>query len=162
MKYYTLDWCFGKMSEAELDIIHSEYISYIDTIFKELPFTIKTILRTISLHDGILNAISYNTQNHTLSLKGVFGDLNSGYFHLYLEYKNCQSNDMVKIKQTLSDQFLEVLSDEFELLESGKLKHSILFSNNSEVAFVFDDLKLNIENTSEKSYIKSACAITSH
>jgi hypothetical protein len=88
MKYFTREWCWSELNDKLIDKISKDYERYIDSIYIKFPFTLKLLTRKIKLHDGIISTISISSSQRTLSLSGIFGDLEIGYFKLEMHYKN--------------------------------------------------------------------------
>ena len=159
MKYYTQEWCFSNLDDQEIEERQKNYFEYIDKIYEKLPFTLKLLAKKINLHDGIISSIAFHHEQNILILKGVFGDLQTGYFLLeikYLKTKNLSKELLISI---FNEKKLEVLSDEFEFFSLGSYSHRILFSSKQEIEILFGDMEVCINNTTAESYKKEYCRV---
>ena len=86
MKYFTKDWCFGKLDDKEYENVERNYQKYIENIYEDLPATLKILIKNINLHDGIIKKGTFLKKENLFELEGIFGDLNFGYFGLTLKY----------------------------------------------------------------------------
>ena len=151
MKYFTNDWFFSKLSEDEIDRISDEYWAYIDSIFEKLPFTLKILSKSINLHDGIVVNTNFNRESHLLKLDFFCGDLQSGYFLLQLEYSGIsdQSKNVDRFEP-----YVEIFTDELEIVGINHFIHRILLSNKIEVQMEFSDLIIKIVNKTPEDFDK--------
>lgn len=159
MKYFTEEWCFGRIKESEIKTISKSYLAYLEGIYEKLPFPIKLLSRQISLHDGILEEIQYNEKNATLTLKGSFGDLQVGFFFLRLQYSGVSDLNLNALSALCKEKKLEILNDEIELLSGDRYSHRIFFAVKREIEILFHELDIEIARIDGKEYDKS-CRLT--
>lgn len=162
MKYFTKNWCWGDLDEKQVEEISLNYDKYIKKIYPLLPFSLKLIARNISFHDGILKGITISPSKKALTLEGIFGDLDWGYFDLRIDYKVVTEFSTENIKDKLGDQHLEIIRDELELVKKENEPtyiHSFIFSNKIEFQIEFYDCALAISNADQKKYTKKRCCV---
>jgi hypothetical protein len=157
MKYYTKDWCFGKLSDEEIEKMDQKYNFYINKIYSKLPFTIKLLAKEINLHDGIVKKIKLSPRINVLFLEGIFGDLQTGYFSMEIKYIDIKEIDSTTFAG-LKDKKIEILSHEFEAVSDKRYVHRMIFSPGDELEIVFSDISINIQNLEPTAYKKSECS----
>lgn len=153
MKYFTKEWCFGEMTDEQCDATLNRYKKYIDQIYISLPFVLKVLAKNTPFHDGIVNSIEIQEDN--LTLIGIFGDLEIGYFKLKIVYKktNIETNNR-SFFSIFNKELLEILSDEIEILPDGYYSHKLLFSSKKEFEITFKDVEIEIANVNSETYQK--------
>lgn len=157
MKYYTIDWCLSKLSDHEIDNIYDSYQNYMENIFEKIPFTMKILTRNIDLHDGLIKKVKFYKQSNMLTIYGIFGDLQIGYFLLELSYMQVQNIQPDKLERIFKNQNIEILSDEFELLNTDLFAHRMLFSNGNEIEYIFKNIEIKMSNVIPEYYKKEDC-----
>jgi hypothetical protein len=159
MKYYTKEWCFSNLDDQEIEARQKSYDEYINKIYEKLPFTLKIMTRHINLHDGIIESISFCQEHNLFVLKGIFGDLQTGYFLLEIKYLKTRNLTRELLMATFNDQKLNILSDEFEAISACNYSHRILFSSKQEIEIFFQDIEVYVRNTTAASYKQQSCKI---
>ncbi len=162
MKYFTEDWCFGKLDDQEWETIERNYHSYIESIYDSLPVTLKILVKNLNLHDGIIKKISFLKKENAFELEGVFGDLGFGYFGLTLKYNDVIPLNEALLKSTFEDKRLEILSNEIEILDENKYSHKIIFDNGKEFEIKFKNLELKIIESRPESYKRINCKLINY
>jgi hypothetical protein len=94
-----------------------------------------------------------------LSIEGIFGDLQVGYFNLKLRYLNTYKLEEDILYSVFRDQKVEILSDEIELISKDFYSHRMLFSTNKEIEITFSDMEIKISSSIPESYKKEFCQI---
>ncbi len=155
MKYFTKEWCFSKLDDQEIEHRLESYRNYVQNIYKKLPFVLKLLVQNINLHDGKLETIYFSPDKKNLILRGVFGDLESHYFELEIEYLRIKNEKNDLLDSVFKDQEIEILSDEIEVLSENLFSHRILFSTQKYIEIQFEDIKFKIQNANPKDYEKS-------
>jgi len=155
MKYFTNDWFFSKLSDDNIEAISVRYWGYIDSVFEELPFALKVLSKYVNLHDGIVVESIFDDKLRVLKLELFCGDLQSGYFLLQLRYSviSAQSKNLEKIEK-----FLEIFTDELEMIDHNHFNHRLLLSNKAEIQIGFSDISINIINKTPEDY-ENICAL---
>lgn len=159
MKYFTKEWCYGYLTEKKIITQKKSYEDYIASIYHKLPFSLKILYEGISLHDGALMKICFDNNKHILILKGVFGDLQVGYFLLEIKYLKVQNLHDEFLKNVFKNQRIEILSHEIEMLSKEHYSHRMIFNTRNEIEIIFSDMQLKLQNTTQKKYFKSKCKL---
>jgi len=162
MKYFTKEWCWGDLDNTELDSISEKYDSYINSVYLQLPFSLKLLTKSIPLHDGIVKKIRLSSRGRDLNLMGTFGDLEVGYFNLEIGYKNVVEFDHTFASNTFNKKTIEIIRDEIEILNRISQPifiHKFIFSNKTEFEIKFHECNIKISGTKAKNYRKKACSI---
>ncbi len=158
MKYFTKKWCFSELSDDEINNNINLYNRYINFIYDNLPVTLKLLLKSISLHDGIINSVTYVKSKKFLELSGIFGDLQFGYYNLIIKYLNINHFEKKYLEEILNNND-EILRDEIEKLSNSNYSHKFIFNSGNEFEIVFSDIELYFRNSSSKEYKKKKCKI---
>lgn len=153
MKYFTQDWCDSKLSDSSIEKIQEKYWKYIESVFREFPYTIKILSRWVCFHDGFVKNININKRAKTIKMNCLLGDLQSGYFLLSAKYSEADLLSDFSIK-SLDNNNIEVLSNEFELLSNEKYSHKILFSNRKEIEITFSKVVFSIQDITSRVQYK--------
>jgi hypothetical protein len=159
MKYFTKEWCSGKLEDNKVKEIKRDYWNYIDIINESLPFSLKFLANNINLHDGIINKASYSSEKNSLSIVGIFGDLQVGYFNLEIRYLNIYKLEKDTLTSIFKGQKLEVLSDEVELISKNLYSHRLLFLSKKEVEIFFSNIEIKVSAASPDDYKKKICQL---
>ncbi len=159
MKYFTKDWCFGKLDDKEYENVERNYQKYIENIYEDLPATLKILIKNINLHDGIIKKVTFLKKENLFELEGIFGDLNFGYFGLTLKYYEIKLLSQDLLKSIFENKNLEILSNEIEKLNRQKYSHQIIFDNGHEFEIEFKNLELRLINESSESYQRVNCKL---
>jgi len=157
MKYFTKDWCYSNLNDHEIEKRLKDYRTYISSIYKKLPFVLKVLVQNINVHDGRLKSVCFVQDKKLLSLNGIFGDLESGYFFLEIKYLKVSNPDVDLLTSVFSNQETVILSDELELLTEGLFSHRMFFSTKQDVDIQFNDIEITIKNATPKDYKKLCC-----
>ncbi len=159
MKYFTKDWFSGDLSEATVDERVEKYNQYLDEIFEALPFTLKVLFRSISLHDAIIEKVVYDEERKTATFHLLCGDRQVGYFALIIEYLNASKLD----SSLFEENTLEILRDELEWLKNeNKYSHKLFFSDKSETEIVFEDISLQLSTKGPLDYKRVISSLPRH
>lgn len=161
MKYFTKDWCFGDLDDDNIQEVKKNYWEYINHIKDSLPFALKLLASNMNLHDGIISKASCSSEKKSLRIEGIFGDLQTGYFKLKIEYLNISEPDINDLKTIFEGRTIEIISDEIELVSQRLFSHRLLFSTKKEIEIRFSDIEIKINSASTESYKKEICQFTS-
>lgn len=159
MKYFTEEWCFGKIKDSEIRRISKNYLAYLDEIYKKLSFPVKLLAKQINLHDGIIEEFKYYQKSAMLILKGSFGDLQVGYFSLQLKYLGIIDLNLNQLSSLCKEKKVEILRNEIELLPNDCYTHRIYFSVKKELEITFQNLEIEITCLDKKNHSRS-CQLT--
>ena len=157
MKYFTQDWCDGKLNDMETEQKLRFYRGYIQKIYEKLPFTLKILSQSVNLHDGRLKSVVFDSGKNKLLIKGVFGDLATGYFVLEVKYLQVVSVNIKLLVNIFKNKKIEILSDEIEMLSDAMFSHRILFSLNKCIEIKFKDIELKIKTATFEQYKRAVC-----
>lgn len=158
MKFYTLDWCRSRMPDTEIDRIYDSYQSYINSIYEELPHNLRNLITNVNLHDGIIKNVIISPSQNKLSMYGIFGDLQTGYTHLHLEYTLLNNFSIGDCSHIFMDEEIEILSDEIEFIRPDSYKHRILFNSGKEIEICFNKIELQMSPAAPSDYKKCVCS----
>ena len=159
MKYFTNEWCFSRLDDDQIELAITRYNTYINQIYQTLPFVLKIMAKQINFHDGILSYACYAQDQNILILKGIFGDLQIGYFFLEIKYIDTINLKPDLLNSIFDKQLIEILSDEISKDSEGIYAHKMLFSTNSEIDIQFKDVQISIQNANPKEYKKNQCEL---
>ncbi len=155
MKYFTKEWCFGNLTDEATEEKIVQYNEYINNIYTRLPVSLKILVKGISLHDGIINKVKF--ANNVLTLYGIFGNLQTGYFFLTIKYLEVLSLNKEALEFIFNNKKIEILNDEFEKLDENNYLHKLFFASKQEIEIPFRDVAIEIQNTFPDNYKKSYC-----
>ncbi|MBI2742619.1 MAG: hypothetical protein HYX48_01730 [Chlamydiales bacterium] len=159
MKYFTKDWCLSEVEDYKIEERLKSYEQYIDSVYESLPFALKILARNVNFHDGRLEKITVIQNERKLILKGIFGDLEVGYFFLEIKYLGVTNLDPGLLFLIFEKQEVEVLSSEIEVLEGNLFSHRMFFSTKKDIDIQFCDVEIVIQNASVADYRNSLCQI---
>lgn len=157
MKYFTKDWCFSKLDDQEIQNRLKSYRDYIQDVYKKLPAVLRILVEHINLHDGKIALVVFNSEKKELLIRGVFGDLEVGYFFLSIKYLMVLNLDFNLLNSIFISDKLDVLSDEIEYLGDSYFSHRMLFSIKKDIDIQFKDIELEIQNANPRDYEKVRC-----
>ncbi len=147
MKYFTKEWHNGKISDRKSSALAETYKEYIDKNVHRLPFSIRLLAKSISLHDGIIKYININSKNKTLEFLVSCGNLQIGYYEITILFKSASYNQ--KQIDELKQQQYEILYNEWEITDKG-YNFKILFYPYFEISIDLSDLDIKIANINEE------------
>ncbi len=149
MKYFTEDWFRGNLPETVIDQKIEEYNDYLDKIFMAMPFPLKILSKSISLHDAIIEKVSFNKKENVAVFELLCGDLQIGYFSLILTYLRIHKIDL----ELFEKKPFRILGDEFEALEDNQTySHKMFFSDRSETEIIFEDVSFQVHKKQPVDY----------
>ena len=73
MKFFTRDWYSGSLPDLEYEKRLNDYADYLDSIYSEMPYTLKLLTKFISLHDGIVRKVIYQRKSKNLIFEILSG-----------------------------------------------------------------------------------------
>ena len=151
MKYFTKEWCFSEIEDDEIENRLRLYNDYINGIYSKIPFTLKLLTRHINFHDGKIRNIAFSEPEQSLKLSGIFGDKQSGYFFLELNYLTTKRFDINNLLGSC-DKEIEILSDELEALDDGAFSHKILLSTGESIDILFLNVSIKLKDATPRDY----------
>lgn len=159
MKYFTRQWCWGELSDAQIEKTSQRYDAYINGVYLKLPPPLKLLATSIHLHDGIIKKFTLSSSKKDLILSGIFGDLDIGYFKLKIKYKDIRNFNSEDTSELFMQKKMEIIRDEIGIEKSGIFVHRLIFSNQSEFQINFCECGLEIANATGKDYTKTPCSL---
>jgi len=144
MKYFTRTWWQrtyeGDCTDEEANKPFKDYSLHIKQIAPKLPSTLLA-LNEISLHDGLFKAVCLNSAAKSVSMTLRCGDLQVGYFDLYLNYENALviDNTVAGLDSIMNNQKYEIIYDEVGILEENRFEHGVLIYPEGELIIQFSD-----------------------
>ena len=157
MKYFTRDWCEGKLGENEENKIIKKYDNYMLSIQSELPFVLKILTDKINLHDAFIKKAILNNYDKIFIMYLIGGDNQVGYFFLNIKYFNISKVNSTNIKKLFYHKKIEVLYDEIERLSENLFSHRLIFDQEGEIEIIFKNIEITISNADSSDYVLSNC-----
>ena len=145
------------MEDDKIEKTFTSYENYIDSIFQKLPFVLKMLARSLNLHDGKLKNVCLLKQTKNLTLGGIFGDLEIGYYLLEIRYLNVINLDIDAIESIFRSKNIQILSDELELLPKDIISHRMLFSTKQHIDIQFTEIEILIRQATSTEYKEASC-----
>jgi len=131
---------------GELDVDarqqHAAYLQYLGSLRPPLPTDALDLSRTVNLHDGLLRHYHLDKRGGTVDLRYRAGDLQVGYFDLYVHYVEAAvdpASDAL-LRGAVGDRLSELLDDEFDAAGASVWVHRFLFTPNREATIKFGGL----------------------
>jgi hypothetical protein len=152
MRYFTRSWANHELSDAEDDQARQAYERRIAEIAPRLPPAMLRLLREVSLHDAIIERVVWRPAKQELKLDLVGVSDLTGYFLVQLTYGGAQlgKQHIAALKRAALSRETELLYDEVDIIDDGRLCHRILFWPNEEVTLDFSQLELSISPRPDK------------
>jgi hypothetical protein len=144
MKYFTLAWHNGELSDAESDSIRQAYRRHIEKLAPQLPSAIAELATQVELHDALIRKVVFDLRRRTLRLELLCGDKQVGYFDLEMHYADVSlgRNALSALQAAAQDAETEVLYDEVDRVEDGYV-HRLLCWPHREIDIQFRQLALH-------------------
>ncbi len=145
MKFFTVEWATGQLSDDEFERRPDSYQSHLDQIVDRLTPAIGTLATGIDIHDGLINEISADKIRGELVIDLVCGDHEAGYSDLRIIYRGVDWSvtDLGVLENLANNVKAEALRDEVHLGPCSSFEHHILFWPYSEVLIRFSDLAIS-------------------
>ena len=141
MKFFTKEWLSGDRDDEDPYIAFTEYEAHLSKIRNSFTFDLKA-LTSYRLHDGLVKVVNHRVSENKLSVTLIIGDLQVGYQRLELTYSNaeCAPSDLQFLVLASRTENFEILEDEWDLSDSRKFTHRLIFSTRQEIEIAFDDI----------------------
>jgi len=154
MKYFTQEWAYGGLADADAEKVRSSYWRYIDSIMPKLTAPVIELAKHTNIHDGLIRYVVVDRQDEELLLALRCGDLQMGYYDLDLTYSNVEFNldDIVALASVSRNRKTELLYDEVDINEHNKFMHRILFNPENEISIVFTGLEIKKEDRPDRHF----------
>ncbi len=95
----------------------------------------------------------------TFILSGIFGDLQTGYYLMKLNYMGVSNIEKTTLESMFSGKDLQILSDEIDLVNEGKFSHNLFFSSLEEIKLNFEDIKITLKSANSNEYKSKICEL---
>jgi hypothetical protein len=141
LKFFTKEWLRGERDDEELYAAYSEYQAHLKTIRDSLTTVLRTLF-SYRLHDGLVKTVNRRIPENELFVTLIIGDLQVGYQRLDLTYRNAEltQSDLEMLVRASRTEKIEILEDEWDLSDSRKFIHRLIFSTHQEIEIAFDDI----------------------
>ncbi|MBK9099741.1 MAG: DUF4085 family protein [bacterium] len=156
MKYFTREWCNGRLNDEQYQKVKNSYRNYINRIYSKLPATIKKLLRQNGLHDSLFKSVLIDQRKNYLHIKFLSGDLQMGYFEFEIVYIGINlSNKIIDdLFRIFRNEKTEFLYDEIRMIEKNKFEHSMIFYPKGEVELTCKQITCGIVKKIKNREIK--------
>lgn len=127
MEYFTRAWALGDLSEEQEAKIERSYRAYIDAL--DHGSAVWRLATTVGLHDAFVDRVI--TDSGDIRLRLLTGDLQRGYWHTEITYKNAHvvfGHDA--LSQAVLNRPTEIWYDEFATLETAMVHRLLLVQAN--------------------------------
>jgi hypothetical protein len=144
MKYFTREYQNGHLTDNEVDKRRFDYNLHINAIHSNLTDNIKSFIKEINLHDGIIQLVKVNRNSDNLSFMIRCGDLQVGYYDAEITYVGIDLNNtnLESIRAVAIAKNEEILYDEFDI-DDGYFTHCYLCYPKYEFMIRFKDLRFS-------------------
>lgn len=152
MRYFTRGWTRGELTDEEAKATLQAYRARLARIEPRLPPAFVRLDRDVSLHDGIIEQIVWNSASRRLEMSLVCGDQQSGYFLAQLTYLGAVlGGPRVDSLKRAAEGCQELVHDELDVDDGGLLSHRLLFEPSEEVTIDFEDFEMRISPRGDRS-----------
>lgn len=150
MQFFTSNWMKGYSVDDAFDA----YRDHLLAIASRLPGRALEFARSVSIHDGRIQRVSYKAGGDMVMLLRC-GDFQVGYHDLELTYHDLclVRSDLRSLAAICLDPSEELLYDEFDI-EDDLVVHRILFSSLVEVRFVFATMEYRMTPTASREFVR--------
>lgn len=125
MNYFTPEWLRSDIDEHP----GRKYQDHLASLLPHWPSDVQRLAAHISLHDGLIRELAWNTDEATLHLRLRYGDLQVGYFDLDLHYSGVLFSQLdwsSLLALSANRRSSSALYDEVDE-DAGRFVHRILF-----------------------------------
>ena len=135
MRFFTREWLSGELTDAAFDAVPAAYRLYLATL--RLPPDVLA-LSEVDLHDGLMLDIKYAPESEQLHLYLRCGDLQQGYFDLYINYSGACLDDpsLSILRHAMQAPKAEFLYDEVDRA-GDHFEHQFILSSRDEACVSF-------------------------
>jgi len=149
MKYFTIQWAKGELSDKEYKKVFTNYWKNLEKIKNELPNRVYFFARNIDLHDGLFKQIKYEG-NTNLEIIITCGDIQKGYSDILLKYTSASiiPDIFTEAFEEIQQNKIEILSDEIDI-SNDIFVHRFLIYPFKEFEIYFsglDFMKINVKD----------------
>jgi hypothetical protein len=152
MRYFSRGWVNGDLDDDECDQVSKAYEARLTEIAPRLPESLVRLAREVSLHDAVIESITWSPSLRVLTLELIAGDLQRGYHAATLTYSGALLGEqrLETLRSVGRDREACVLYDEVDLGTDGLLVHRILFWPREELTIDFEALELTVADRADR------------
>jgi hypothetical protein len=126
MKFFTPEWHSGDLPDSESDTIAARYLAHIAGL--ALPPVQQQLANDVSLHDALVERVSYDAEREVLEVGFLAGDLQQGYKLVAITYAvGVDAAGLSAAFQQLGAAGSEVLYGEVDQESAESWVHRLLF-----------------------------------
>ncbi|HLP85143.1 MAG TPA: hypothetical protein VK157_12400 [Phycisphaerales bacterium] len=136
MKFFTRDWCQGKMTDEEAEAVILRYQRHLDKL--DLPASIRE-LASLNPHDACILDAQHEPREGTLRLRLRCGDLQIGYFDATLTFTQAglTSVDAATLARARYPAKFDIIYDEVDKVAGDAFEYRLLLHPTGEVLIGF-------------------------
>lgn len=144
MRYFTRGWASGELSDDESDEANEAYRARVAEITPRLPPAMVRLAHEISVHDGIIEQVIWNSHLNRLQLTLVCTDAHQNYIQTHLTYSGAMlgPSRIESLQRAALSRETELLYDEVDIDDDSVFSHRLLFDPCEEVTIEFKELEL--------------------
>lgn len=142
MRYFTRGHANGEHSDAEYDEVVASYRRHLEEISAALPLPLRSLATDISLHDAVIERITWQPATGALAIALVAFRVGvpNAYDSVVLEYGGAMLGEarVDSLRAVARDREAQILDFEVDIDdEDGRFIHRLLFWPREEVAIDF-------------------------
>jgi hypothetical protein len=148
LKFFSPAWHSGELPDDQADRVPTAYEAHIRELVPPLPAPAQRLVREISLHDGLMRALSHRQNKLELVIRA--GDQMTGYYDARLRYSGAglTSEDEQFLRTIIGNRDVELLYDELDSAgDRTSWIHRLLFWPYREVSIRFTAFDLAVTPT---------------
>jgi hypothetical protein len=144
MKYFTRAWARGESTPEESEETRRAYGSRVESLAGRWPGAVAELATSVNLHDATIRRVRVDRPAAELRIDLRCGDEQVGYFDAVLRYSGVaiEQTDLATLEDRARDPRTEVLYDEVDVYEDGRLCHRFLFWPEGELEIRFASFAL--------------------
>lgn len=153
MKFFTREWCEGKLSKDMTNEMWKKYDQYLQKIQPKFSNMLKKATKQFNLHDGLIKEFSIDEAGKNLNFKIVCGDLQVGYSKLNVSYNKVEfsKTPTKKIEQIANNPETEILYDEYDISGDLYIHRIIVWPRYESFSIYFKDLNFKTNKVKSRN-----------
>jgi hypothetical protein len=146
VRYFTRGWASGELSDAEYESASASYWTRVAEITPRLPRDMARMLRTIRLHDAIIEQAIWSSGRKLLQLSLVAVNARKQCVAVQLMYRGAMLGNgrIAALRRAALSRETELLYDEVDVDDEGVLSHRLLFAPCEEVSIEFRQFEMKV------------------